>query len=104
MNRSDEEIRGRLNDALTAAGIDVRNLAIEVGGGRVSVSGSLPDETQRERAVEILGASGRPGTTDISGRIDVMPVAATDSSDGRGRSPVAGTSADSAHESRHQLD
>jgi osmotically-inducible protein OsmY len=104
MNSSDEKIRGSLNDALTAAGVDVRNLAIEVSGGRVSVSGSVPNETQRQRASEIVGASQRPGTTDVSSRIEILPVAAPDSSDGRGRSPVTGTSADSAHESRHQLD
>lgn len=104
MNHTDEEIRGRLNDALTASGVDVRNLAIEVTGGRVSVSGSVPDETQRRRAADILGASQRPGTGDISSRIEIVPVAAPDSSDGRGRSPITGTSADSAHESRHQLD
>lgn len=104
MNSSDEKIRGSLNDALTAAGVDVRNLAIEVSGGRVSVSGSVPNETQRQRASEIVGASQRPGTADVSSRIEILPVAAPDSSDGRGRSPVTGTSADSAHESRHQLD
>jgi len=104
MNRSDEDIRGSLNDALTAAGVDVRNLAIEVAGGRVSVTGSVPNETQRRHAAEIVGASQRPGTQDVSSRIEIVPVAAPDSSDGRGRSPVTGTSADSAHESRHQLD
>lgn len=104
MNRSDEEIRGGLNDALTAAGVDVRNLAIEVTGGRVSVNGSVPDETQRRRAADILGASHRPGTADAASRIQIRAVAPPDSSDGRGRSPVTGTSADSAHESRHQLD
>lgn len=104
MNRSDEEIRGTLNDALTTAGVDVRNLAIEVTGGRVSVTGSVPNETQRQRAAEVLGASQRPGTTDVSSRIDIVAVAPPDSSDGRGRSPLTGTSADSAHESRRQLD
>ncbi len=104
MNRADEEIRGRLNDALTAAGVDVRNLAIEVTGGRVSVTGSVPNETQRQRAAAILADSQRPGASDVASRIKIMPVAAPDSSDGRGRSPITGTSADSAHESRHQLD
>lgn len=104
MNQADEDTRGRLNDALTAAGVDVRNLAIEVTGGRVVVTGSVPDETQRRHAADILGASQRPGTSDISSRIEIVPVTPPDSSDGRGRSPVTGTSADSAHESRHQLD
>ena len=104
MNHADEDIRGRLNDALTAAVVDVRNLAIEVSGGRVSVTGSVPNETQRQRAAETLADSQRPGTSDVSSRIAIVPVAAPDSSDGRGRSPITGTSADSAHESRHQLD
>src|SRR5690349_20964211 len=34
----------------------------------------------------------------------VLKVAPSDSLDGRGRSAVSGTSPDSAHESRHQLD
>jgi osmotically-inducible protein OsmY len=103
MNDADEEIRGRLNDALTAAGVDVRNLAIEVSGGRVSVTGSVPDETQRQRAAGILAASQRSGA-EVASRLEIVPVAAPDSTDGRGRSPLTGTSADSAHESRHQLD
>ena len=102
MNRSDEEIRGALNDALTAAGVDVRNLAIEVAGGRVTLSGSVPDETQRQRIAETLAAS--LGPNDLSSRINIQPVTPPDSSDGRGRSPITGTSADSANESRHQLD
>jgi hypothetical protein len=36
--------------------------------------------------------------------VSVLEVAPSDSLDGRGRSPVTGTSSDSAHESRHQLD
>jgi hypothetical protein len=36
--------------------------------------------------------------------VSVLKTAPSDSLDGRGRSPVTGTSADSAHESRHQLD
>jgi len=104
MNRSDEEIRGRLNDALTAAGVDVRNLALEVAAGRVSITGSVPDEPQRQRLAEVVGASQGPGATAIGSHVRIVPVAPPDSSDGRGRSPVTGTSADSAHESRHQLD
>jgi len=104
MNRSDEDIRGALNDELTAAGVDVRNLAIEVAGGRVTLSGSVPDEIQRQRIAEILAASQGPGASDSSSRIAILPVAPPDTSNGRGRSPVTGTSADSAHESRHQLD
>lgn len=34
MNRVDEEIRGVVNDGLMEAGVDVRNLAIEVDGAR----------------------------------------------------------------------
>jgi hypothetical protein len=34
----------------------------------------------------------------------VRPMPGSDSADGRGRSPVTGTSADSAHQSRHQTD
>jgi len=50
MNRSDEEIRDTLNDTLTAAGVDVRNLAIEVVGGRATITGSVPEQTQRQVA------------------------------------------------------
>ena len=37
-------------------------------------------------------------------QVSVSPVAPSDSEDGRGRSPVTGTSADSAHHSRRQTD
>ena len=43
-------------------------------------------------------------TTLLDCAVGVRDVAPSDSADGRGRSPVTGTSADSAHESRHQLD
>jgi len=104
MNRSDEEIRDTLNDTLTAAGVDVRNLAIEVVGGRATITGSVPDQTQRQRAAAALSAAQGTGESHFSSRIEIQPVAPPDSSDGRGRSPITGTSADSAHESRHQLD
>ena len=38
MNSQDENIRATVNGALTAANIDVRNLAIEVTNGHVLVN------------------------------------------------------------------
>lgn len=103
MNRVDEEIRGVVNDGLTEAGVDVRNLAIEVDGGVVIIAGTVPDSEQRQR-VQALARFIQPAFGDVTCRIDVVPVPPTDSADGRGRSPLTGTSSDSAHESRHQRD
>ena len=44
------------------------------------------------------------GTPPLDCAVGVGDVAPSDSPDGRGRSPITGTSADSAHESRHQRD
>ena len=103
MNAQDEKIRAAVNDALTAANIDVRNLAIEVTNGRVLVKGTVPSTQQQERMAGVLSRClGR--TTPLDCAVGVRDVAPSDSLDGRGRSPITGTSADSAHESRHQRD
>lgn len=97
MNDRDELIRGKLLDRLTAVDVDARNLVVEVAAGAVTVRGAVPTEEERQRATEaLIGAH----TLEIS----VRPVAAVDSADGRGRSPVTGTSAESDHQSRHQTD
>ena len=103
MNAQDEKIRAAVNDALTAANIDVRNLAIEVTNGRVLVKGTVPSTQQQERMAGVLSRC-LDRTTPLDCAVGVRDVAPSDSADGRGRSPVTGTSADSAHESRHQLD
>jgi hypothetical protein len=103
MNARDEKIRGQLNDTLTANRIDVRNLAIEVVNGHVLVKGTVPSLDELERLASLLQRSVDQ-TTPLSCEVSVLPVAPSDSEDGRGRSPITGTSADSAHESRHQLD
>jgi hypothetical protein len=103
MNPQDERLRGAINDSLTAAKVDVRNLAIEVTDGQVLVKGSVPSAQQQERMLSVLRQCvGR--ATPLQCDVIVRDVAPSDSLDGRGRSPLTGTSADSAHESRHQLD
>lgn len=97
MNNRDESIREKLLDRLTTLGIDARDLALEVEHGMVIVRGSVPDEDQRQRAIDAL-----IGAHEL--QIAVRPVAPSDSEDGRGRSPVTGTSAESAHQSRRQTD
>jgi hypothetical protein len=97
MNNRDETIRDKLLDRLAAVGVDARNLAVEVTGGTVNVRGSVPSEGERQRAMEAL-----VGVHSMD--ITIRPVAPSDSDDGRGRSPVTGTSAESAHQSRHQTD
>lgn len=97
MNSRDESIREKLLDRLTTMGVDARNLAVEVERGMVIARGSVPSEEQRQRAIDaLLGAHEL--------QITVRPVAPSDSEDGRGRSPVTGTSAESAHQSRRQTD
>ena len=88
---------------MTAANVDVRNLAIEVADGHVSITGSVPSADQRERLTEVLRQCVDRATP-LDYDVALREVAPSDSLDGRGRSPLTGTSADSAHESRHQLD
>ena len=71
MNHRDETIREKLVERLAAVSVDARNLAIEVETGQVLVSGSVPSEEQRERAIEALA-----GAHDIE--IFVRPVAPVD--------------------------
>lgn len=97
MNKRDESIREKLVERLAAVSVDARNLAIEVAAGTVLVRGSVPTEEQRQRAMEAFA-----GAHAID--IVVRPVAPSDTADGKGRSPVTGTSAESAHQSRHQTD
>jgi hypothetical protein len=97
MNNRDETIREKLLDRLTTLGVDARNLAVEVEHGMVIARGSVPNEEQRQRAVDAL-----IGAHEL--QIAVRPVAPSDADDGRGRSPVTGTSAESAHQSRRQTD
>lgn len=103
MNVRDEKIRNELNDRLTGAGVDVRNLTIESVDGRLILRGTLPSLEQREI---LIGALATPpdGVVSLDCDVGLLKVPPSDASDGRGRSPVTGTSADSAHESRHQLD
>ncbi|HEY6983044.1 hypothetical protein [Reyranella sp.] len=103
MNERDERLRDAITDTLTKMSIDARNLAVEVVNGAVIVKGTVGSDDSLHRLQNVL-AEGRFGTRPIACQVGVLPTAATDSLDGRGRSPVTGTSADSAHESRHQLD
>jgi hypothetical protein len=103
MNSQDENIRATVNGALTAANIDVRNLAIEVTNGHVLVKGTVPSTQRQKRMVGVLSHC-LDGTPSLDCAVGVRDVAPSDSPDGRGRSPITGTSADSAHESRHQRD
>jgi BON domain-containing protein len=97
MNNRDETIREKLLDRLTTLGVDARNLAVEVEHGMVIARGSVPNEEQRQRAIDAL-----IGAHEL--QITIRPVAPGDADDGRGRSPVTGTSAESAHQSRRQTD
>ena len=103
MNERDEKIRNALNDTLTGVGVDVRNLTIESVDGHLIVKGTLPSAEQRETLVGILKAHP-DGVSSLECDVALRRVAPSDSTDGRGRSPVTGTSADSAHSSRLQLD
>lgn len=103
MNVRDEKIRNDLNDRLTGAGVDVRNLTIESVDGQLILRGTLPSPEQREMLIAAL-STPPAGVVSLDCEVGLRKVPPSDSSDGRGRSPVTGTSADSAHESRHQLD
>ena len=85
MNRSDEEVRGAINDLLTSAGGDARNVAIEVKGGRALVRGTVPSGEERQRLLALLATIG-PDLGGIACTVRVLPVAPSDSADGSGRS------------------
>ena len=99
MQRWDEELRDALIDRMTKARINSRNLEVEVAGGGISVTGSVPTEEEHQRLRALFS-----DVVNLECQVDVVPVAASDSLDGRGRSPITGTSADSQHESRRQTD
>jgi len=103
MNRHDEELRNTITDTFSRLNIDARNLAVEVVNGGVVIKGTVGSEDSLSRLRTVL-TDGRFGTRSLACRVTVAPSIPSDSVDGRGRSPVTGTSADSAHESRHQLD
>lgn len=97
MNERDEMVRGKLIDRLTAVGVDPRMVSVEVNSGAATIRGSVPSAEQRARALEALA-----GAHAIE--LEVRDVPPSDSTDGRGRSPLTGTSEESAHQSRHQAD
>ncbi len=63
----------------------------------------MPSLEQQEMLAGLLKAPP-DGVVSLDCDVGVLRVPPSDTSDGRGRSPVTGTSSDSAHESRHQLD
>lgn len=103
MLEKDERLRDTITDTFTQLNIDARNLAVEVVNGAVIIKGTVPSQDALDRLNAVL-AEGRFGTRPIARDVRILPTVPRDSTDGRGRSPVTGTSADSAHESRHQLD
>jgi len=103
MNTNDEKIRDAVNDSLTRNNVDVRNLVIEVVDGDMIVKGTVPSLDQKEQVAALLRQCVEQGLSLVLD-VSVTSVPPSDSLDGRGRSSLTGTSADSAHESRHQLD
>jgi hypothetical protein len=101
MNERDERIRDALTEALARVGVDARSLAIEVVDGDVIVRGSV---SSPEQEALLAGVLRQQQGASVDCDVVVRAVAPSDEPDGRGRSPITGTSADSAHESRHQLD
>ena len=99
----DEKVRAAVHDALTHSNVDARNLAIEAVDGHLIVKGTVPSADQQDQVALLLRHCADQGVS-VECDVSVLPVPPSDSTDGRGRSPVTGTSADSAHESRHQLD
>lgn len=62
----------------------------------------MPSEDQREQLRSVLHQYIAEEALDYT--VSVLRVAPSDSLDGRGRSPLTGTSPASVHESRHQFD
>ncbi len=97
MNQRDELVRSKLLERLTAVGVDIRMMKMEVERGEVVVRGFVPSAEQKARALEALAGAH-------SIELAVREVPPSDSADGRGRSPLTGTSEESAHQSRRQSD
>lgn len=97
MTERDEMVRSKLIDRLTAVGVDPRMVTVEVHGGEVTIRGSVPSAEQRDRALEAFAGAHMI-------HLEVWDIPPSDSADGRGRSPLTGTSEESAHQSRHQTD
>ncbi len=55
MNRIDEDVRDVITNAMAEAGIDARNLDVEVHGDCAVVAGTVPNEDERVRLVRHLG-------------------------------------------------
>lgn len=104
MNPRDEKIRSDVHDCLTQGGVDVRNLSLEVQDGHLTIRGSVASRDQGQRVSDLLRA--RANSFDaLDCEVIVRPMSEYGQEpDGRGRSPVTGTSPDSQHESQHQLD
>jgi hypothetical protein len=101
MDQMDEQFRNAITDELTRSRVDGRNLAVEVQNGRVFVTGTVGSDDSLQPLRDVLKEKSgpQPAICDLK----VQPTLPSDSLDGRGRSPKTGTSADSAHESRHQV-
>jgi hypothetical protein len=54
MNRIDEDVRDVIANAMTEAGIDARNLDVEVNGDCAVVAGTVPNEDERVRLLALL--------------------------------------------------
>ena len=104
MNSRDEKIRNALTDSLTQSNVDIRNLAVDVVNNNLVVKGTVPSEDQRAQLELLVRHCVDQGLSLATFDVSVIAVAPSDSADGLGRSPMTGPSADSAHESRHQLD
>lgn len=100
---ADERMRDAVHDTLTRANVDTRNLTIEVVNGRLILRGTVASVDQQAQVAALLRQCVDRDVA-VDSDVAVLAVPPSDSADGRGRSPVTGTSADSAHESRHQLD
>src|SRR5262245_7779396 len=103
MNRADEQIRDQLTDDMTKANIDARNLTVEVVEKALIIKGTVPDTDQRDRLARLVASSAVSDST-LQWDVAVAKAPPPDSADGRGRSPLTGTSAESRHQSRHQMD
>lgn len=88
MKREDERVRDTIHDALTRAAIDARRLSIEVRGGTIEITGSVPTDEQRRRLAPVVVNAVDAGTC----RIDI------------GVRPAGVTPAGSRSESKHQTD
>jgi osmotically-inducible protein OsmY len=71
VKKENRQLGRKVRSALAKTqGIDVSNISVRARGGAVSLTGSVPDESQIEKAGDV--AKGVDGVTSVSNKLSVV--------------------------------